>query len=64
MHDLKEGMSSTFATAWHDAWFRKQVEIGLKEADALATDCVTHATVELERAQWRAELQKLKTPIT
>jgi hypothetical protein len=56
--DAAERMRNAFAAAEHDRWFREQVEIGLKEADDPATEWITHETVERERAQWRADLQK------
>ena len=56
--DAAERMRKAFAAAEHDRWFREQVEIGLREADDPATEWITNETVERERAQWRADLQK------
>ncbi len=37
----------------HDAWFRRQVRIGLDSAEA--GDLVSNEEVEAEAAEWRAE---------
>lgn len=43
-------------TAEHDAWFRRQVQIGLDAAGA--GDLVPDETVEAEAAAWRRETQR------
>lgn len=40
----------------HDAWFRRQVQIGLDSADA--GDLVPNEDVEAEAAEWRAETNR------
>lgn len=40
----------------HDAWFRREVQLGLAEADA--GDVVPAADVEAEAAAWRDRLRR------
>ncbi len=42
--------------AAHDAWFRRQVQIGLDSANA--GDVIPAAEVEAEAAAWRAEMRR------
>lgn len=42
--------------AAHDAWFRRQVQIGLDSADA--GDVLSAAEVEAEAEVWRAETRR------
>jgi predicted transcriptional regulator len=42
--------------AENDAWFRRQVQIGLDAADA--GDLVANEEVETEAAEWRAETNR------
>ncbi|MFT0545152.1 hypothetical protein ACMHYO_02205 [Allopusillimonas ginsengisoli] len=48
-------------TAAHDAWFRRQVQIGLDSANA--GDLVSAAEVEAEAVAWRAELLRKKVDV-
>lgn len=43
-------------TAEHDAWFRRQVRIGLDSANAV--DLIPAEEVEAEAAAWRAETRR------
>lgn len=43
-------------TATYDAWFRRQVEVGRKSADA--GDLIPAAEVEAEAEAWRAETRQ------
>ncbi|MGK9230833.1 hypothetical protein KXS07_05700 [Inquilinus limosus] len=45
--------------AEHDAWFRRQVQIGLEAATA--GDLVADETVEAEAAAWRRETRRKLT---
>ncbi len=49
-------------TAAHDAWFRRQVQIGLDSANA--GDLVSAAEVEAEAQAWRAELLRKKVGVS
>lgn len=49
-------------TAAHDAWFRRQVQIGLDSANA--GDLVSAAEVEAEAVAWRAELLRKKVDVS
>ncbi|KAA0889573.1 CopG family ribbon-helix-helix protein [Pusillimonas sp. ANT_WB101] len=49
-------------TAAHDAWFRRQVQIGLDSANA--GDLVSAAEVEAEAQAWRAELLRKKVDVS
>ncbi|MGB3290396.1 MAG: hypothetical protein WBA83_14080 [Burkholderiaceae bacterium] len=40
----------------HDAWFRRQVQIGLDSANA--GDVIPAAEVEAEAEAWRAEMRR------
>jgi ribonuclease HI len=51
-----ERMKRAHEAAAHDKWFREQVEIGLAEADDLATEWVPHDVVKADMAQQRAAL--------
>ena len=46
------------ATAGHDAWFRNEVERGIREADDPAVDRVPHDRVLSGWRQQRAELER------
>lgn len=48
-------------SAAHDAWFRRQVQIGLDSANA--ADLVSAAEVEAEAVAWRAELLRKKVDV-
>jgi len=48
--------------AEHDAWFRRQVQIGLDSANA--DDLVPAGEVEAEAAAWRAEMRRKLTSST
>ncbi len=43
-------------TAEHDAWFRRQVQMGIDEADA--GKVVPDEEVEAEAAAWRSAIQR------
>lgn len=47
-------------TAEHDAWFRREAQIGLNAANA--GDVVSAEKVEAEAVAWRAETQHMKKP--
>jgi len=50
------------AAAAHDAWFRSEVEAGLREADDPSTVWVTNEEVDEQsaqrRAQWQVEIDR------
>lgn len=47
-------------TTEHDAWFQRQVQVGIDAANA--GDLISAAEVEAEAAAWRAELRQRPTP--
>jgi len=47
-------------TTEHDAWFRRQVQVGIDAAEA--GDLIPAAGVEAEAAAWRAELRQKLMP--
>lgn len=48
-------------TAAHDAWFRRQIQIGLDSANA--GDLISAAEVEAEAQAWRAEMLRKKEDV-
>lgn len=53
---MREFVSHQRMVADHDAWFRREVQLGLGEAEA--GDVVPAAEVEAEAAAWRDQLRR------
>jgi hypothetical protein len=58
----KAEIAATDAAAAHDAWFRSEVEAGLREAEDPNCEWVSQEEVERRsaerRARWQAELDR------
>ena len=53
---MRDFVRQQLDAAEHDAWFRRQVQVGLDSANA--GDVISAEEVEAEAAAWRAETQR------